>query len=278
MLLKYKGVIEVIRTGAASIDRRNLSRTRVRLLSVRSEMAKGGPRKRIYTDLATVLILLSTFAGAVTLQTQFTLPDTCNGARARALVAYASQFFLASPIAIFAIFMSLHGYEENDIIEAGRHEFIQCQFGLTGIMIIAGFLLLNITTLYTGGNYLGPAGIALTGIFILATVAWGIEDHLPPPTQNGQGKTEADADAEHSAGSPDSAPAELPQRQRQFGDHTATVAEFLGYAGPSLSKTRLAMRWTICGLVVLEAAGVLVLFGLGIAQAVNASPEGCQLL
>src|SRR4051812_23075493 len=31
--------------------------------------------KRFYTDL------LSTFAGTVTLQTQFALPDTCNGSR-----------------------------------------------------------------------------------------------------------------------------------------------------------------------------------------------------
>lgn len=75
--------------------------------------------------------------------------------------------------------MCLHGYDEDQIIEAGRHEFIQCQFGLTGIMIMAGFLLLDIATLFTEANYLGPAGPALMGIFVLGTVALGVEDHLP---------------------------------------------------------------------------------------------------
>ncbi|KAJ5761839.1 uncharacterized protein N7511_005221 [Penicillium nucicola] len=221
-------------------------------------MNRPKPRKRFYTDLATVLILLSTFAGAVTLQTQFALPDTCNGSRARALVAYSSQFFLTSPIAVFAIFMCLHGYDDDQIIEAGRHEFIQCQFGLTGIMIIAGFLLLDIATLFTGANYLGPAGTALMGVFVLGTVAWGIEDHLPK-VRVGRDDTEA-----------------VPLRSV---DETDSLRIFLGLdKSQPIPKVRLVSRWSICGLVVLEAVGILTLFGLGIAQTVTASPDGCELM
>ncbi|KAJ5099956.1 hypothetical protein N7532_006957 [Penicillium argentinense] len=230
-------------------------------------MARGGPRKKIYTDLATVLILLSTFAGAVTLQTQFALPDNCNGSRARTLVAFSSQFFLTSPIAVFAIFMSLHGYNENDLIEAGRHEFIQCQFALTGIMIIAGFLLLNVATIFTGGNYLGPSGTALMGLFILATIAWGVEDHLPDSQRM---KRQSTIEQPSSTSLVESQPAYQPE---------STFAEFLGLHGnQTLSTPRLISRWSICVLVVLEAVAILVLFGLGIAQAVPTSATGCDLI
>lgn len=235
-------------------------------------MAKGGPRKRFYSDLAQVLILLSTFAGAVTLQTQFALPDTCNGSRARTLVAFSSQFFLTSPIAVFAIFMSLHGYEENDLIEAGRHEFIQCQFALTGIMIIAGFLLLNIATIYTGGNYLGPSGTVLMGLFILATIAWGIEDHLP--NNKRKEKRTAQALQDGSASGVEALGEDQPDRSG------SSLRGFLGLgdSDPSLSTTRLVSRWIICIIVILEAAGILILFGMGIAQTVTASPSGCDLI
>lgn len=233
-------------------------------------MAKGGPRKRFYSDLAQVLILLSTFAGAVTLQTQFALPDTCNGSRARTLVAFSSQFFLTSPIAVFAIFMSLHGYDENDLIETGRHEFIQCQFALTGIMIIAGFLLLNIATIYTGGNYLCPSGTALMGLFILATVAWGIEDHLPDKNRKEKKRSQ-----EEKSGSASRVEAQVEDQP----EDKQSLREFLGLGeGQPLSTTRLISRWIICVLVLLEATGILVLFGLGITQAVTASSSGCDLI
>ncbi|KAJ6089298.1 hypothetical protein N7467_004514 [Penicillium canescens] len=206
-------------------------------------MIRPKPRKRFYTDL------LSTFAGTVTLQTQFALPDTCNGSRASALVACSSQFFLTSPIAIFAIFVCLHGYDEDQIIEAARHKFLHCHFGLTGIMIIAGDLLLDIATLFTGVNYLGPAGTALMGIFVLGTVAWGVQDHLPK-TRVARENMEA-----------------VPL---SFGEERDYLRKFLGI--------RLVSRWTICGLVVLEDVGILVLFGLGIPQTVTASPNGCELM
>ncbi|EAU35541.1 predicted protein [Aspergillus terreus NIH2624] len=197
-------------------------------------MAAIKPNKKSYTDLSTVLILLSTFAGAVTLQTQFALPESCNGSRVRTLMAFASQFFLMCPISVFSIFVALHNRDDGVIIETGKHEFLQFQFAVTGFMIVVGFLLLNVAVQYAGGYYVGSAGLALTATFVLMAVSCSIEDHLPPP---------AGANAAQN----------LQQGQRQ-DEPQLSLSQFLGLRKSSLliPKGRLVLRWVIVGLVVLE--------------------------
>jgi hypothetical protein len=125
-------------------------------------------------------------------------------------------------------------------------------------MIIAGGLLLDIATLFTRVNYLGPAGTALMGIFVLGTVAWDVQDHLPK-TRVARKNMEA-------------APL-------SFGKERDSLRKFLGLVkSHPIPRIRLVSRWTICGLVVLEDVGILVLFGLGIPQTVTASPNGCELM
>lgn len=222
-------------------------------------MAAIKPNKKSYTDLSTVLILLSTFAGAVTLQTQFALPESCNGSRVRTLMAFASQFFLMCPISVFSIFVALHNRDDGVIIETGKHEFLQFQFAVTGFMIVVGFLLLNVAVQYAGGYYVGSAGLALTATFVLMAVSCSIEDHLPPP---------AGANAAQN----------LQQGQRQ-DEPPLSLSQFLGLRKSSLliPKGRLVLRWVIVGLVVLEVVGVLLLLGLGIAQTRLASST-CRVL
>src|SRR5688572_10811704 len=110
------------------------------------------PTKKSYLDLANVLILVSTFAGAVTLQAQFSLPEDCNGSRVRTLLAFASQFFLIGPIAVSSVYVALHNRQDGTV-ESGTHAFVQVQFGLIGVMIITGILLLNISIQYAGAAY-----------------------------------------------------------------------------------------------------------------------------
>lgn len=222
-------------------------------------MAAIKPNKKSYTDLSTVLILLSTFAGAVTLQTQFALPESCNGSRVRTLMAFASQFFLMCPISVFSIFVALHNRDDGVIIETGKHEFLQFQFAVTGFMIVVGFLLLNVAVQYAGGYYVGSAGLALTATFVLMAVSCSIEDHLPPP---------AGANAAQNR----------QQGQRQ-DEPQLSLSQFLGLRKSSLliPKGRLVLRWVIVGLVVLEVVGALLLLGLGIAQTRLASST-CRVL
>jgi hypothetical protein len=70
--------------------------------------------KKFYTDMAGVLIPLATFAGGLTLATQFIIP--CPGSRLEALLQMASQLFLATPIVLLAIYLFL--YRKADL-EAG---------------------------------------------------------------------------------------------------------------------------------------------------------------
>ncbi|GES61472.1 hypothetical protein ATEIFO6365_0011013100 [Aspergillus terreus] len=222
-------------------------------------MAAIKPNKKSYTDLSAVLILLSTFAGAVTLQTQFALPESCNGSRVRTLMAFSSQFFLMCPISVFSIFVALHNRDDGVIIETGKHEFLQFQFAVTGFMIVVGFLLLNVAVQYEGGYYVGSAGLALTAAFVLMAVSCSIEDHLPPP---------AGANA-----------AQNRQQVQRQDEHQLSLSQFLGLRKSSLliPKGRLVLRWVIVGLVVLEAVGVLLLLGLGIVQTRLASST-CRVL
>ncbi|KAL2809053.1 hypothetical protein BJX63DRAFT_435535 [Aspergillus granulosus] len=249
------------------------------------------PNKKSYTDLSTVLILLSTFAGAVTLQTQFSLPESCNGSRVRTLMAFASQFFLMCPISVFSIFVTLHNREDNVVIETGKHEFLQFQFAITGVMIVTGFLLLNVAVQYAGGYYLGSAGLALTATFILVTVFSSVEDHLPEPevvavlrdrdeqetlqsqsqSQEGDRMPAQQKEGEHDREEVQSE--ELAQKQLSF-------SQFLGVRKCHLlvPKGRLVLRWILVGFVVLEVVGILLLLGLGIVQTRLASPGTCQVL
>ncbi|KAF9894514.1 hypothetical protein FE257_006398 [Aspergillus nanangensis] len=216
------------------------------------------PRKKSYTDLGSILILLATFAGAVTLSTQFTVANDCDHSRARALLAFASQFFLVCPIGILTIFICLHGYEDHQVLDAGRHAFVRFQFAVVGVMLCAGFLLLNLSVLYTGAQYLGTSGAVVTGVFILTTTLWSIEAHLE------DNKTTPGEQGEEYYGVEE--------------DHTGTVMGFLGF-GEELRAAKKVMRRVIFLVLLLELVGIVVLLALGIKEVVDvAKPDACQLI
>ncbi|KAL2863282.1 uncharacterized protein BJX67DRAFT_384897 [Aspergillus lucknowensis] len=249
------------------------------------------PNKKSYTDLSTVLILLSTFAGAVTLQTQFSLPETCDGSRVRTLMAFASQFFLMCPISVFSIFVALHNRPDTAVIETGKHQFLQVQFAITGVMIVTGFLLLNVAVQYAGGQLLGSAGLALTATFILVTVFCSVEDHLRTPEVVPVADAVSRGEEEEQKQGRDDGDRISPLQQQQAEDEQGIIpsqdesgqlslSQFLGLRKSRLliPRGRLILRWIVVGLVVLEVVGILLLLGLGIAQTRLASPGTCQVL
>lgn len=127
-------------------------------------------RKKFYTELAKLLVLISTFAGTVTLNTQYILQD-CK--RPQALLVLASQLFLASPPALFAIYGALSNFNNHSEVHGQLKLFIIVQFGLVTIMIIGGFICINVSILYFGAKWTGPAGLALTGTVFLTVIAAG---------------------------------------------------------------------------------------------------------
>lgn len=222
-------------------------------------MAAIKPNKKSYTDLSTVLILLSTFAGAVTLQTQFALPESCNGSRVRTLIAFSSQFFLMCPISVFSIFVALHNRDD------GRHH--RNRKTRVSPVPVRGHRIHDRGRVPTAqcrrpvrvGYYVRSAGLDLTAAFVLMAVSCSIEDHLPPP---------AGANA-----------AQNRQPAQRQDEHHLSLSQFLGLRKSSLliPKGRLVLRWVIVGLVVLEVVGVLLLLGLGIVQTRLASST-CRVL
>jgi hypothetical protein len=131
------------------------------------------PKKKFYTDLASVLFLTSTFTGTVTLGTQFILPKKCEGSDVQALLIFASQFFLASPIGLVTIYIALHGYSDNISVRGYRHNLIISQFILVGFVQCIGYLSISIAILRFGGNLIGPGGLLTIGTFIITMICWG---------------------------------------------------------------------------------------------------------
>lgn len=130
------------------------------------------PKKKFYTDLASILFITSTFTGTVTLGTQFILIDKCQGSPVQALLIFSSQFFLASPVALVTIYVALHGYSDNTSIRGYRHNLIICQLLLVGSMQCTGYLSLSVAILYFGGNFIGPGGIVTIATLIITLACW----------------------------------------------------------------------------------------------------------
>jgi len=105
------------------------------------------PLKKFYTDMASILIPLAIFAGGITLATQFIIQ--CPNTRLQALLALASQLFLATPLSLLPVYLVLYGLKDEDSIsyESQRHAFVCTQFVISGILLSAAFVLLG-TAIY----------------------------------------------------------------------------------------------------------------------------------
>jgi hypothetical protein len=98
--------------------------------------------KKFYTDMAAVLIPLATFAGGLTLATQFIIG--CPGSRLEALLAMASQLFLAVPLVLLSIYLLLYRKPDNGTFDKSwQHGLVAGRFIIAGIMLGAAFLLLG---------------------------------------------------------------------------------------------------------------------------------------
>ncbi|KAJ9606850.1 hypothetical protein H2200_008860 [Cladophialophora chaetospira] len=121
--------------------------------------------KKFYTDMASVLIPLATFAGGLTLATQFIIQ--CPGSRLEALLALASQLFLVAPFVLLSVYLLLYQYDDNEFQEGWQHGLVAGQFCVAGIMLCAGLMLLA-SALFVA--QLGARGIGIWGIVLLSVV------------------------------------------------------------------------------------------------------------
>lgn len=134
------------------------------------EMARPAEKKQ-YTDIASVMASLATFAGAVTLATLFIL--NCPDSRLQALLALATQLLLASPLALVVAYLLLYGLFDNDYVVKERHILVNCQFVIVGIMMAAAFLLLGSALLVLLDDVIGGIGLVLLVVIVLFTLGIG---------------------------------------------------------------------------------------------------------
>jgi hypothetical protein len=116
-------------------------------------------------DVINVLAPLNTFAGGLTLATQFVLP--CSEERLRALFVTASELYLSSLIALVTVFLLLYGFWDDDMIRGYRHTLIIDQFTMIGVAMIAAFILLGVAIIIGANQAIGIVGMFLFGILAL---------------------------------------------------------------------------------------------------------------
>ncbi|KAL6897470.1 hypothetical protein GGI43DRAFT_409187 [Trichoderma evansii] len=218
------------------------------------------PRKKGLTDFAAVLILLSTFAGTITLSTQFALTD-CKGTRVQALLILASQFFLASPFALLAVYLFLHRFPDGCVVDGYLRGCVIAQICLAGFMIGTGFVSLSVSILYFGANWTGPAGIAMTGSIVLVLAYSAFDNLCCYKNRRKRGNTGAHQICEECG--------ECGHGRQLPGPH------------PKWSKTYACCAWDACDLwafFMLEYAAAISLLVFGIIQVRKAPATPCNKL
>jgi hypothetical protein len=117
--------------------------------------------------MAGILILLATFAGALTLSTQFSLDCPCS--RFKALLSLGSQTFLAAPLVLLSEYLLLYRGDDRDSLKTWEHTMIVTQFIVAGLLICSGFVLLG-AAIYTAQP--GSERWQWNGIWGLTLLCW----------------------------------------------------------------------------------------------------------
>jgi hypothetical protein len=133
------------------------------------------PAKKDYTDMAGALIALSTFAGGLTIATQFIAQ--CPGTRVEALLAMASQLFLGTPLCLMTVYLYLYGVNDDIKVSyrSSLHAFIVVQFTISGLLLSTAFVLLGTAILAAevDDKVIGAFGLVLLGLFLVIGVVAG---------------------------------------------------------------------------------------------------------
>jgi hypothetical protein len=124
-------------------------------------------------DVINVLAPLNTFAGALTLATQFVLP--CTEDTLQALFVLASELYLSSLVALVTVFLLLYGFWDGDTITDYRHTLIIDQFTIIGMSMFAAFIVLEVSIIIAANRAIGIVGLIL---FCILTLTAGCEAYI----------------------------------------------------------------------------------------------------
>ena len=143
--------------------------------------------RKSYIDMAALLITFATFAGGLTLTSQFVI--TCPCSRLEALLELAAQLLLAAPFVLLSIYLLL--YRSNAAVvpddQPWERLLVVCQFIVAAVLIGTGFLVLSVAlfTAHSAHSAFSVAGILFFAFIVFATILAGLitswQHHGPLP-------------------------------------------------------------------------------------------------
>jgi hypothetical protein len=149
------------------------------------------PRKpshaQAYVDIASNLSIVAVFGAAIAFGTLVTLPiGTVNGAYISKLLGLASYLFTACLFATIGIAYLLRNDERDKPLPHAKERFCQMHVWLVILLVLAGFIVINVVMMNFGERAIGIAGIVS---LVVAIPTWflvlmylesnGVFDHEP---------------------------------------------------------------------------------------------------
>ena len=126
--------------------------------------------KKIYTELASVMAPVSTFAGGFTLATLFSVH---RHSYLGALLSLATQLFLISPLGLLFIYLLLYGIPKDGQITGYRHLLVVAQFTIIGIFLSIAFILLSFAVKEKVETRIGTVGVLLMCLVVFGFLILG---------------------------------------------------------------------------------------------------------
>lgn len=119
--------------------------------------------------LANVLLVITTFAGAFTLNAYFNI--TCPDSLAATLLHASSMLFLSAPFGLLIIHLLLFSFPDNAKVPFALFFCIYLQFLITGLALATAVLYLSLAFYYYSNTRLvGIGGIAMIGVMVTVSV------------------------------------------------------------------------------------------------------------
>jgi hypothetical protein len=129
------------------------------------------PRKpchaQAYIDIASNLSIVAVFGAAISFGTLVTLPiGTPNSQNISKLLALASYLFTACLFATIGIAYLLRNDERDKPLPVAKERYCQMHVWLVILLVLAGFIVVNVVMMNFGERAIGIAGIVSLGVAV----------------------------------------------------------------------------------------------------------------
>merc|ERR1712169_129277 len=130
-----------------------------------TQPASIGPRKKSVIELANVLMITTTFTGAFTLSTYFSL--RCPESRTAALLLWTSMLLFSLPLAVLIVYSLLSSFEDNSELDNVTSGAVDMQISFIFFALSLAYLLVTLAFFFYSDSKLLPiGGMVMVGVMI----------------------------------------------------------------------------------------------------------------